>query len=79
MLADHSFLISDDGQLKPMTSEHTAVAPKSPKAFRNSLSHQLRYFRFTHRTKMVLEQEESKQLEDKTNQEDDGALKYFNP
>lgn len=53
LLADHSYLINDSGDLKPMTPENTAVGPKTPKAFKESLSHQLRYFRFTHRTKMA--------------------------
>ena len=53
LLADHSFLVNTSGDLKPMTMEDTAVAPKSPKKFKDSLAHQLRYFRFTHRTKIM--------------------------
>ena len=53
LLADHSFLINDLGDLKPLTSQNTPIAPKSPKAFKQSLAHQLRFFRFTHRTKML--------------------------
>ena len=53
MLADHSYLIDDAGDLRPLTPDNTAAAPKSPKAFKDSLAHQLRYFRFTHRTKIM--------------------------
>ncbi len=39
LLADHSFLINDSGDLKPMTPENTSVGHKSPKAFKDSLAH----------------------------------------
>ena len=39
LLADHSFLINDSGDLKPMTPENTSVGYKNPKAFKESLSH----------------------------------------
>ena len=57
LLADHSFLVNSSGDLKPMTSENTASATMSPKKFKDSLAHQIRYFRFTHRTKILINSE----------------------
>ena len=53
LLADHSYLVNSSGELKPMSPEKTAVAPRTPKKFKDSLAHQIRYFRFTHRTKIL--------------------------
>ena len=50
ILVDHSVILTEQG-LKPLTSNHTPIAYLEPKRFKESLSHQLRYFRFTHRTK----------------------------
>ena len=50
ILVDHSIILTEQG-LKPLTSNHTPIAYLQPKRFKESLSHQLRYFRFTHRTK----------------------------
>ena len=75
LLADHSYLINDNGDLKPMTPENTAVGPKSPKAFKESLAHQLRYFRFTHRTKMAQSGDEVSGLLT----EEVDAKKFFEP
>lgn len=57
-----------------MTPENTVVGPKSPKAFKESLAHQLRYFRFTHRTKMAQQDEVSGLIS-----EEDEAKKFFEP
>ena len=58
LLADHSYLVDDSGDLRPLTQENTPIGPKNPKVFKNSLSHQLRYFRFTHRTKMMAQEDD---------------------
>ena len=76
LLADHSMLITDHGDLQVMTPENTEKPYKAPKAFKNSLAHQLRYFRFTHRTKMVSEIDGEKTQIDEKNDE---AAKFFSP
>ena len=49
-LSDHSLLVNDSGDLTTL-SQNKPVAYKQSKTFKNELSHHLRYFRFTHRTK----------------------------
>ena len=81
MLTDHSLLVNDSGDLKGLT-DSKPIAYRNAKEWKNDLAHQLRYFRFTHRTQMQAQAVETELIEDKTSEENPGqipaAQEFFN-
>ena len=81
LLTDHSLLVNDSGDLKGLT-ESKPIAYRNAKEFKNDLAHQLRYFRFTHRTQFLTQAADAELLEDKSSGESSkqipAAQDFFN-
>ena len=71
--------MNESGDLTTL-SQNKPVAYKHPKTFKNELSHHLRYFRFTHRTKFQTTVEDSELIGDdkKESEKIDAASSFFN-